>query len=345
MRKNSFQPDFVHTRVPETERKYIKAAIGLKLRYETQLYSPYSKKENFGAWLLREKAPHLAPKTRRWYAAALTHASYKKLISIDDIYIEQLRNYSGVEPAVRDKKTIGRSAKSAPQEILDILLAALEAREGVYGRIAALMLELTELTGIRRSEWRYLQVDFGERVLSVKNGKATNERAEKGRRALTLRYWTETNLKKLQECLYLIGQLGENFEDDATWNRFIRNVEAAIRIENRRLFGDFKARITLKTMRDQYSCNSKAAHRTIAERGSAMGHRSNTSGKYYGHKRFGRARNCVTSPTLETLQRYLDRRPEHDCLDQPPKAVQEKRQSSPGGRDLSQGGPDIPNVE
>ncbi|UVS96811.1 site-specific integrase [Burkholderia glumae] len=187
----------------------------------------------------------------------------------------------------------------------DRLLAYLNANVGRHRFANALRTWLlaSRVTGLRPSEWEHagLAEIGGRPCLIVKNGKATNRRANGTFRTLDLSATSTADVEAVHEILAML----EGYEREMSFGRLQAALTHYMKRATRACFGSRKTYPTLYSARHQFAADAKSSGWTQEEVAALLGHASDdTAGRHYARARSGQSsiRVAPIGPEIQTVR-------------------------------------------
>jgi hypothetical protein len=193
-----------------------------------------------------------------------------------------------VNGLVGEKQSVARgSAKKAKAFKWSELLRLLGELERADERLAAAWLRATYITGLRPSEWRHARLSGS--VLIVRNGKASNGRANGEERSILVQLQSE-----LKNIALLVYNLRINYDEHYRHTRYVIAAVAA------RLWPVREKRPSLYTARHMFSAEAKKTL-SKADVAALMGHASDrTAGLHYA-RATSASGNFVVKPSARDV--------------------------------------------
>ncbi|HDR9284708.1 TPA: site-specific integrase, partial [Burkholderia vietnamiensis] len=206
------------TKSPKTDEGYAIRALQIRNRVARELgyFSPYSVPALTIVDHLIGRKPTIAKNTWKQYKNALrSHFQTLAIETDDSVALEELRVAIAVLDAEsstgamkRGTRTSATKQKGFKQADFDRFLAYLNANVGRHRFANALRTWLlaSRITGLRPSEWEHagLAEIGGRPCLIVKNGKATNLRANGTFRTLDLSATSTADVQAVHEILAML---------------------------------------------------------------------------------------------------------------------------------------------
>lgn len=297
------------TKVQKTKAYYIRRArmSAIKCRKDLKLDPDESLEPmRWVMWLL-DRRPQIARPTYNFAKAAMMY--YLSLLQTPaaDEALHFLKDQFSVGCLPRGAASSSFKLKKAPLEKLNPIFRALDRAAFQGGNELAYILKIWLraglLTGLRPSEWEHthaILVD-GKPALRVKNGKYGNNRAHGTHRTLMLSDLQPHELKVIREHLHHVHHHAQRWDGAFAVVQY-RCKQLLVQV-NDRLFPNDKHRITMYSVRHQWSANAKASHLSRSEIAALMGHASDsTAGSHYAKKSIG-----MSSVGIQPVQEEVDR--------------------------------------
>ena len=293
--------EFVHgvqaTVSASTVKNYLDKARRLYARCGKEIRVEQVDYRFFCAWLLSLR-PKIAAATYRQYKSACVYWLWH-IVGTDKARVAAvfLAGQSGNGTMKKGRKTSSRKIKYLPQELFDRVSAGLLAENPKWAREVFLFLQAGVLTGLRPSEWSEAAMDTvdGKPCLTVRNGKASNGRANGEIRGLLLHGLDDEELAIIKEHLSLIRDFkagGGKFE------KYYKNCKNTLfSFQERHKLGIRGRKISLYSCRHQFSADAKADRIEHAVLSAMMGHAATvTAQKHYGRRVNGRTGKSKVQP-------------------------------------------------
>ncbi|KVM75106.1 hypothetical protein WJ60_32705 [Burkholderia ubonensis] len=280
------------TRTQKTEESYAARALQIRSRVARELgyFSPYSVPPLTIVDHLIGRKPTIGRNTWKQYKNALRSHFQSLAIETDDsVAAEELRAAIAVLDAESSTgamkhgtRTSATKQKHFKRADFDWLLEYLIANLGRHKFANALRTWLlaSRVTGLRPSEWEHagLTEIAGRTCLIVKNGKATNGRANGEFRTLELSLATAADMEAIEEMLAML----EGYEPEMKFDELQTALTHYMKRATRDCFGRRKRYPTLYSLRHQFSADAKFSGLSQAEVAAALGHGSDqTAGRHY----------------------------------------------------------------
>lgn len=303
------------TRTPKTDESYASRALQIRARVARELgyFSPYSVAPTTIVDHLIGRKPTIGKNTWKQYKSALRSHFQSLAIETDDsVVLEELHVAIAVLDAEsstgamkRGTRTSATKQKGFKQVDFDRLLAYLNANVGRHRFANALRTWLlaSRLTGLRPSEWEHagLAEIGGRPCLIVKNGKATNRRANGTFRTLDLSATSTADVEAVHEILAML----EGYEREMSFGRLQAALTHYMKRATRACFGSRKTYPTLYSARHQFAADAKSSGWTQEEVAALLGHASDdTAGRHYARARSGQSsiRVAPIGPEIQTVR-------------------------------------------
>ncbi|CAB3805332.1 hypothetical protein LMG28614_06185 [Paraburkholderia ultramafica] len=280
------------TRTPKTEMAYAIKAMQIRSRAARDLgyFSHFSMPPMTIVDHLIGRKPTIAKNTWKQYKNALrSHFQGLANESNESVAVEELQAAIAAldsEPSTGSLKygtrTSATKQKHFKQTDLDKFVDYLAGNVGRHKFANALRTWLlaAQLTGLRPSEWESagLTEIAGLPCLTLRNGKATNGRANGEFRTLDLSKATAADMEVLLEMFAMLeGHLSEmRFDELQT------SLTHYMKRATRACFGRRKKYPTLYSLRHQFAADAKLAGHTKEEVAAILGHATDeTAGRHY----------------------------------------------------------------
>lgn len=301
------------SRIPKTEHGYAIKALQIRSRAARELgyFSPYSVPPLTIVDHLIGRKPTIGRNTWKQYKNALRSHFQSLAIETDDsVAAEELRaaiTALDAEPSTGAMKhgtrTSATKQKHFKRADLDWLLEYLTANLGRHKFANALRTWLlaSRVTGLRPIEWEHagLTEVAGRRCLIVKNGKATNGRANGEFRTLDLSLATAADMDAIQEMLAML----EGYQREMSFERLQFLLTKYMNRATRSCFGRRKKYPTLYSMRHQFAADAKFSGLSKSEVAAILGQATDeTAGTHYARAVSGES-SVRVSPVSGEVQR------------------------------------------
>ncbi|WP_076465983.1 site-specific integrase [Marinobacterium stanieri] len=213
------------------------------------------------------------------------------------------------------KKSLGTDEWT---ELSTALLASHErhleqfgTEEGSVPMATLCFLSATETTGMRPSEWwgTVMEMESDETepgvvldtiVLTVKNGKASNGRANGQNRTLRLRGLTEEKKLALLRHYRSVKQLSS----EADFERYQKSCTSCMTYTTSKLWPTRKRKPSLYSGRHQVSANLKKDRVPLDVLAAIMGHATDrTATEHYGRRKYGRGNESMIEADPDDVSR------------------------------------------
>lgn len=300
------------TRTQKTEESYAIRALQIRTRVARELgyFSPYSVPPTTIVDYLIGRKPTIGRNTWKQYKNALRSHFQSLAIETDDSVAEEELRVAiaalDAEPSTGAMKhgtrTSATKQKRFKRTDLDSFLEYLSVNIGrhAYANALRTWLLASRVTGLRPSEWEDagLSAIDGRTCLVVKNGKATNSRANGAYRTLDLSLATAADLEAIQEMLAML----EGYQREMSFERLQLALMHYMKRATRACFGLRKKYPTLYSIRHQFAADAKSSGRTRDEVAALLGHATDeTAGRHYARARSGESAIRV-SPVGSEIQ-------------------------------------------
>lgn len=270
------------TRTPETELQYKKVVQRLMLNVESSQIDPTV--ENVALFFDR-MAPSLSKSTVRQYRSALINHIEQQidkgfLIQSDAMPIinllQMIKGRSGAS-----KRSSSLKSKHINELLLASLVSKLSKSRSRIALLAKNMFQSSVMVGLRPSEWASARID--KNILIVKNGKATNGRANGEFRYIDMSsQYLQIDKIKMAIIERTIGETRSILSAGKDMTSLISDIAQLIKRHRITTGGKY---VTIYTARHQFAANMKIAGLTRLEIADLMGHASvDTAAKHYGKK-------------------------------------------------------------
>jgi hypothetical protein len=293
------------TRSDDTKTAYEKRYLQLRSRFMRSLDRNEIAPDEVVAHLILLK-PDLTQKTWKNYKYSVLH--YLETYHPDrDIAINELKAQSSSGLRKTSVRGSGAKMKQVPPAARAAIYYALEQRakrEHKYARGLRSVCEATLLTGLRPNEWAFSELgthpESGRPILTVRNSKHSNGRANGEYREMYVDALTEEEIGHVREALECCRC---ESEDD------VRKLLLALRHEFEAARGvDLSSRrranssVTLYSFRHQFVANAKRTFSDPVLTAAVCGHSSTKT----AHEHYGKRRNSQSTvrvyPTEASVQ-------------------------------------------
>lgn len=282
-----------------------RAAVEYKINEQDMTFT------SFVTWL-QSLLPYVKTATRRQYIAATkAYLSNKKtqvsfdispkdadlnsaILIMDNIRAANYPTHSSITKQWR-QRTSGQKAKKCSNEDLKLIISQSKKMRGKWIEASMLWMVVNVMVGLRPSEWKSaVLLEAGQqKTLVIKNGKATNGRANGAHRHIDVTALNEAELKLIQFQLKIVAKYNQS---DVEWNSYYSGVRKTIHRITRLAFSSQRKYPTLYSTRHQFSADAKSAGLSKVEVAALMGHATDeTAGLHYGKKKHGSG-NCKVMP-------------------------------------------------
>lgn len=276
----------------KTQEAYAIRATQIRSRVARELgyFSPHSVPPLTIVDHLIGRKPTIGRNTWKQYKNALrSHFRALAIETDDSVAAEELRaaiaaldaelSTGAMKHGTRTSATKQKHFKRAD---LDWLLEYLTANLGrhKYANALRTWLLASRVTGLRPSEWEHAGLIelAGRPCLVVKNGKATNGRANGEVRTLDLSMATAADMEAIQEMFAML----EGYQSEMSFDQLQTGLTHYMKRATRDCFGRRKRYPTLYSTRHQFAADSKRSGWTQAEVAAVLGHGSDkTAGRHY----------------------------------------------------------------
>lgn len=300
-----------NTRTAKTEENYAIKAMHIRSRAARELgyFSPFSLPPMTIVDHLIGRKPTIARNTWKQYKNALrSHFQDLANESEESVAVEELEAAIAAldsEPSTGTLKhgtrTSATKQKHFKRTDLDKFVDYLGANVGRHKFANALRTWLlaSRLTGLRPSEWEYagLTEIGGRPCLTVRNGKATNSRANGEFRTLDLSKATAADMEALTDMM----EMFEGYVREMTFEQLQECLMHYMKRATRACFGRRKRYPTLYSLRHQFAADAKSSGCTQAEVAALLGQASDeTAGRHYARAVSGESAVRVSPTDADT---------------------------------------------
>lgn len=299
------------TRTAKTEKSYAAKALQICSRAASELgyFSPFSMPPMAIVDHLIERKPTIAKNTWKQYKNAL-RSHFQNLVNesegsaaVEELEaaIAALDSEQSTGTLKHGTRTSATKQKHFKRTDLDKFVNYLGANVGRHKFANALRTWLlaARLTGLRPSEWEHagLSETGGRKCLKVRNGKATNGRANGEFRTLDLSKATATDIEALQDMMEML----EGYLREMTFEQLQECLMHYMKRATRACFERRKRYPTLYSFRHQFAADAKSSGCTQTEVAALLGQASDeTAGRHYARAVSGESAIRVSPADADT---------------------------------------------
>lgn len=279
------------TRIEKTEQRYRRRTKNLVAQCRKKLNilnTEHLDYRRFVGWLITQK-PNWSRDTWRQYKASVMFFLENEVENGNEIASEAMDVLSPVDVTgclKKTNKTSGTKQKKVPLKEYKAIIKNINDFESPWAEDVERWIGSSLLTGLRPVEWANASIATIDGVIAliVQNAKATNDRAHGVSRTIYLDGLTDDEINMISKHV----ERANSFEKAGDYNRFYHGCAATLSRSIKRLWPKRESRITLYSMRHQFSANAKASGFTREEIAALMGHAVDTTAtEHYGKKTAG----------------------------------------------------------
>jgi len=254
--------------------------------------------------------PTVARNTWRLYKASLIHYSEWLADNTSDPYVgedarrvaEILSSDTEEKPLRKGVKAAARKSKTFKREDFDQVIEYVRAHYNKHrhARLLDAWLCATRPTGLRPSEWEWADlIEFeGQPALRVRNGKATQGRANGETRTLILDQLSEEEITAIRDLIEML----EGYIIETSFARLQDLLSKYLARAVRACLGKRPKYPCLYSLRHQFAADAKLSGASKQEVAAMLGHASDaTAGLHYARRVSGQSGFAV-SPVQQEVQ-------------------------------------------
>ncbi|MFM0265531.1 site-specific integrase [Paraburkholderia sediminicola] len=300
-------------RIPKTKENYAIKALQIRSRAARELgyFSPFSMPPIAIVDHLIGRKATIAKNTWKQYKNALrSHFEDLANETKESVAVEELQAAIAAldaEPQTGSLKhgtrTSATKQKHFKRTDLEKFVDYLDGKLGrhKFANVLRTWLLAARLTGLRPSEWEHAGLtNIDSRpCLLVRNGKATNGRANGESRTLDLSKATTSDMEALREMLAML----EGYQREMSFERLQFLLTKYMNRATRACFGRRKKYPTLYSLRHQFAADAKMTGHTKAEVAAILGQATDeTAGTHYARAVSGES-SIRVAPVASEVQR------------------------------------------
>lgn len=281
----------IPTKTDKTQESYLKRARLLVLACRKDLKLKTHEKLDYRRMVgwLSNKRYGWTKRTWRQYKASIAYFLGLEINKGDWIAQEaheELMKISSEQCMKKSNKTSGPKQKKLSGNDLKKIRNALSNSNSMWAGDIERWIEAGLLTGLRPVEWEHAQIIQENNLtkLIVGNAKATNGRAHGEYRTLILNGLSSDEIKTIEKHI----QRAEEWSRAGQYAKFYLSCSTALNRIVKKIWPKNNKKISLYTLRHQFSANAKASGFTRVEIAAMMGHAvDDTATIHYGRKNAG----------------------------------------------------------
>lgn len=300
------------TRTEETEKNYEKKVAGLIERYRNDLSIATNEIEfrQFVGWLICLKKDW-SPNTWKQYKASVTYTIEKELSQLDPKNaryhkakeaLAYLSKQDQTGTTKRGNNTSSKKMKKCSDEDFAKMIAVLSYDTALLKQYKLTHIRISNskwrvpllhwlyagiLTGLRPIEWAESEIiKDNERVkLIVKNAKNSNGRTHGDKRTVEITALSDVE----KEHIYKMVEIAQEYHQKGEYEELQKGCSNLLANTYSKMFPKRQEKLSLYSLRHQFSANAKMSGYSLEEIAALMGHAvDDTATVHYAKKQSGR---------------------------------------------------------